>query len=77
MGKDFLLKAIVAICGLVWLGALVLDGTVAASKGLIAPFSVVVSVAGGLTWLFEQMALELASGAAARRAPRPARHMEG
>lgn len=54
MGNGFLLRAVVAICGLVWIGSLVVAGAVEASRELFAPYTVVVAVAGALTWVFEK-----------------------
>lgn len=47
-------RATIAICALVWFGLLVLDGTVEPSRKLWGPYTLVVMVAGGLTWLFEK-----------------------
>jgi hypothetical protein len=49
-----LLRAVVAICALVWIGSLVLAGTVEASRELLAPYTLVVATAGTLTWLFDK-----------------------
>jgi hypothetical protein len=54
MGKDFFLKTVIGICGVVWVASLVLAGTVPASRALFAPFSLVVSVAGGIVWIFDR-----------------------
>jgi hypothetical protein len=54
MEKNAILKAIVAVCGLTWVAALVVARTVPASWSLLAPFSLVVSVAGGAVWLLDR-----------------------
>lgn len=52
--NSFLLKSIVAVCGLTWIGLLVLAGTVPASRALWVPFGSVVTLAGALVWLFDK-----------------------
>lgn len=52
--NSFLLKGIVAVCGLTWLGLLVLAGTVQISAALWVPFGAVVTMAGAIVWLFDK-----------------------
>jgi hypothetical protein len=54
MGNGFFVKAVVGTCGVVWLGLLVFHGVVDPSRALWGPYSLVVSVAGGLTWAFDR-----------------------
>jgi hypothetical protein len=52
--NSVLLKSIVAVCGLTWLGLLVMAGTVEVSRALWLPFGSVVTLAGLVVWLFEK-----------------------
>jgi hypothetical protein len=51
--SSVLVRAIIAVCALVWVLLLVLAGTVEASRELFAPYTLVVAVAGGLVWLYD------------------------
>lgn len=51
--NSFLLKTVVAVCGLAWLGLLVVAGTVQASRALWVPFGSIVTIAGAMVWLFD------------------------
>ncbi len=52
--NSLVLKTVVAVCGMAWVGLLVYGGTVPASRALWAPYGTVVSIASGLVWLFDK-----------------------
>src|SRR5688500_9221468 len=52
--SNVLVKALIAVCGLVWLGLLVTTDTVKATRELWAPYSVVCMVAGALVFVFDR-----------------------
>jgi hypothetical protein len=52
--NSLVLKAVVAVCAVTWIGLLAYKGTVQPSADLWAPFGTVVSIAGVLVWVFDK-----------------------